>query len=1129
MAGGTAEIGIRVFLESDAASELAAITSGLKQMQAAAKSASQAIQSLSDALASLNGGAAEKVAAEMDAGAVAVDNLKSAESELATTGSEAAAAQSEVASSMQEQVAATQEGVASSTEMAAAQQEVVASTQEHAQAAAEDALATQESTSSTMSLEEARAQLLGTLQAELEAESVGVQMMQEIAAEEKAAASAATDLGASTQTVQEKVLGANDALTQFNVGTEAVAGEVRGLVPVLDEAGNATGAWAYASGTASEAVKGLRADGQGLVQTVTSTTQAEKDAKNSTATWMDEIAGAVNEFIALGFVLQMAVSFMGNFIAQGAAIQDSLFTIQGLTGATDQQMMTWGTDIGYLDQQFGQLETDSISALDLITKGGFQAADATIVLQQAMTLADASGETLATTTKAITLAMDIFHLSADQAQQVAVAFFTALSSSTLPLSDYITLLDQSGLTAKQLGISVTDLISTLGHMGQVMGGSTMTVRELQGVLDGLLTFTEQDSASIAKLAGGFNQAAFAAANSEGRFLMLAQAADGNTASFTRMVGGVNNAQTALNALDISTKQLEINAAKLGLSFDPVAYNSMNAAQKLLYLATISDFSSTKFTALTKGGVEPATAALLSLVPALEASAQKLSSMTPAFNMAAFNAADLSQKLHMLADYVGGPNSPDFAKFVGGAKNVALAIQIMNQEADKTPGHFQPATQAVIQHGKAYAGMATQVDQASSNYQSQLTKMQDAAARTANDAQHQTAAMKSAWQQLSNDFVTQFGPAITAVLKNVDQSLINTGKQGNIAANLFWSPFPGLQNHLQTFFQWVSDHFSQTFGHQVPSEIQNGTPAVQNATNQYTQGVQTSLNHGTINWGNVLKTFFTQTVPQIIGLGFIRADSETQSGTNKINSTLNSGGQNWAATVGHWLSNIINIFSNFQNVLVGHSIVPDTVNLISSTFSAGGARWQSIMTAAINNLISAMSTLPSRALAIVNSMISSVLSALTGMDGRMFSSGLAAAEQFAAGIAAGAANAIAQAWNIANQVAAILAHHSPPKEGPMKDDDTWMPNMMHMFTEGIQQNIPLFTHAVTNAAAGAAASISSVPQLSRMSNPVSPFAGAGAVGGNITIPVVLDSQVIATATINRLTGQMQMNGLGRAFR
>ena len=64
-----------------------------------------------------------------------------------------------------------------------------------------------------------------------------------------------------------------------------------------------------------------------------------------------------------------------------------------------------------------------------------------------------------------------------------------------------------------------------------------------------------------------------------------------------------------------------------------------------------------------------------------------------------------------------------------------------------------------------------------------------------------------------------------------------------------------------------------------------------------------------------------------------------------------------------------------------------------------------------------------------------------------------------------ASMIAGAQAAAAQAAAVLAIHSPAKEGPLSDSDTWMPNLMKMFMEGLEANAPLLKNATTIAATG----------------------------------------------------------------
>jgi predicted nuclease with TOPRIM domain len=52
--------------------------------------------------------------------------------------------------------------------------------------------------------------------------------------------------------------------------------------------------------------------------------------------------------------------------------------------------------------------------------------------------------------------------------------------------------------------------------------------------------------------------------------------------------------------------------------------------------------------------------------------------------------------------------------------------------------------------------------------------------------------------------------------------------------------------------------------------------------------------------------------------------------------------------------------------------------------------------------------------------------------------------------------------VANQVKSFLGFHSPTEEGPGSEADVWMPNLMKMLTNGIQQGTPALRAALNNA-------------------------------------------------------------------
>jgi TP901 family phage tail tape measure protein len=55
--------------------------------------------------------------------------------------------------------------------------------------------------------------------------------------------------------------------------------------------------------------------------------------------------------------------------------------------------------------------------------------------------------------------------------------------------------------------------------------------------------------------------------------------------------------------------------------------------------------------------------------------------------------------------------------------------------------------------------------------------------------------------------------------------------------------------------------------------------------------------------------------------------------------------------------------------------------------------------------------------------------------------------------------------IASKIAGVLGFHSPPKEGPAHDADTWAPNLVKMYAAGLQAGTPTITRAASSVASG----------------------------------------------------------------
>ena len=680
----------------------------------------------------------------------------------------------------------------------------------------------------------------------------------------------------------------------------------------------------------------------------------------------DGVAGLINQYFLLVMVLQMAAQWLGQFIALGADSEHTLNIIQAATGATDAQMQSWKASISSLGEQFGFTLNTMATGLELVVRSSFQGADAITVLTRATMLAKATGSDLTSATNLLTLSLNSYGAGANQAEAYSIALYTAWKHSRLTLQEFAGALGPTIGDAKALGISFQDLVNAEALYSKSTGDSAIATREFQQFISGLNTFADQTPAQFAKMAGAFDTTKYAAMDFTAKLADLAKFSDGDVGQFTKLIGGLGNARTAIDNLNISDKQLETNAANLGVVFDPMIYDSQNAAGKLLYLMTIVGDSGPKFAKLTDG-TKATNTALADIGIALDKAGQKAFDMSSKFDLAKFNSEDLAQKLHQMADFLGGPTSDAFIKAIGGVNNLQIALQIMNSEADKTKTkpitpkvNPEPAIanlKKIEQHTTAIGNMHPIIEPKVNT--KPIDDLDKATHKTANDTKTDTAKMQSAWSTLANDVQNTFAPEIDAAI--------------------------------------------------------NGITAVLNALSAHS--IQNFALNFIAQW-EVMKSQIGTKISQIEGmiLGFIGWMGGMWTIANNAINTF--------------VDNVIRIFIFLMDALIGQSIIPDMINRIVQAFITAGTSWASAIRQGITQAIQAVQNLVPTAIA----------------------AGLAIAQGIATGILNGIGAAVAAATQLASRVAAVLAHKSPPKEGPLSDDDKWGGRLVDSFAGGMMENM-----------------------------------------------------------------------------
>jgi len=119
-----------------------------------------------------------------------------------------------------------------------------------------------------------------------------------------------------------------------------------------------------------------------------------------------------------------------------------------------------------------------------------------------------------------------------------------------------------------------------------------------------------------------------------------------------------------------------------------------------------------------------------------------------------------------------------------------------------------------------------------------------------------------------------------------------------------------------------------------------------------------------------------------------------------------------------------------------------------------------------------------------------------------------------------------AGNVISGIGNVLGFHSPAKEGPGAEADTWAPNLMAMFTGGILAAVPHVQRAASLAASAVHAGLSGIgtPALAMGSSAsFTPSVGALPAGtsGGITVVYQVDGRTLARQLLPHMVNEIRL--------
>lgn len=325
---------------------------------------------------------------------------------------------------------------------------------------------------------------------------------------------------------------------------------------------------------------------------------------------------------------------------------------------------------------------------------------------------------------------------------------------------------------------------------------------------------------------------------------------------------------------------------------------------------------------------------------------------------------------------------------------------------------------------------------------------------------------------------------------------------------------GIKNFFGNFFDWLYNHniYWKAIVDGMPKELQ-----------RVASDIGTILNDIKTFFGNVFSAIGTFVHDRLVWI---------QNTVGAIFSAI--------GTFIHdrltWIYNTVGaIFSAIGTFI--HNVLSAIFTFIGGIFSAIGSLMSGKANDAKNAVSGAFSGLVNAVGNILGGFWRWISNFFGGLAGAAFQWGANLIGNLISGIGSMVGNLMSQVGTIANNIAGFLGFHSPPKQGPMRDADKWMPNMMNMFMQGIVASTPNLRRALGGALVPMSTSLSvgtsglsSIPGGLSIPLPIGMGAGVSSSGRPTPLQVNLwlDGQRLTSAQMPYIANALRYNlgGFGR---
>lgn len=256
-------------------------------------------------------------------------------------------------------------------------------------------------------------------------------------------------------------------------------------------------------------------------------------------------------------------------------------------------------------------------------------------------------------------------------------------------------------------------------------------------------------------------------------------------------------------------------------------------------------------------------------------------------------------------------------------------------------------------------------------------------------------------------------------------------------------------------------------------------------------------------------------------------------------------------VSGFIQGIVGFFQHLADTLVHRSIVPDMMKAILTSIAGAIPGIIGAVVSLVGQFIGNIASLPGRIVSaignaaailhgagqgVIQGLINGVSSFFGNLGGKigelagrvrgaignagswLYDAGRNIIQGLINGLWSMLSALLGAAGGILNRLRGLFPH-SPAKEGPLTDAHTWMPNLMKILTETTEASGPSLQSSMSRVAGRVQTGF------------FSPTGGAGGAGGAAgeTYNLNVDGRAFMSFFHNRLTGELQANGLGRLLR